>query len=474
MTKQNSQTESGYESKIAELTAFFQPIGTVTTTVADKRMIPRSIALAAADYLGVPVSPARTATEICIDILDAFDYDLSPDPESVLDKQPDSVDAESGRLAAGLLSLLRTADAPAESELDSTKHTALQRLANPEEAAKNKLEAVNRISAITHSGPQSLGPGSKERKSVLTNLAVAFFSDIDTEKNKIALFQDLVRNLGGTSEDSDFSSGYTITLRGLNKLYELATAYQRIRNGGVKTAPEESPKAEADSYLGVIATALGLAASSTRAEWASRSISGYEAVEEMFSANYKHRRQTEWFGWYTEFVGIPALKKNFGGGPVSIENTEFDYQGIRTWDLKAHTSKDSMVPLNDKEAIIAAIDKGGLGFLIVRGSADFENEAQFYRWHLAMRGKNPDEKERKPNSRKLKVNVRVTSLDAFCFANRTELQQATEDGILVDFNQGHQADGSLRKVKLKLDLDKALDSRFLITSLEIPQPTALD
>ena len=33
--------------------------------------------------------------------------------------------------------------------------------------ARNKLEAVARISNLTNSGPETLGPGSKEHKSVV-------------------------------------------------------------------------------------------------------------------------------------------------------------------------------------------------------------------------------------------------------------------------------------------------------------------
>ena len=37
--------------------------------------------------------------------------------------------------------------------------------------ARNKLEVVARISNLTNSGPETLGPGSKEHKSVVLNLA---------------------------------------------------------------------------------------------------------------------------------------------------------------------------------------------------------------------------------------------------------------------------------------------------------------
>ena len=39
--------------------------------------------------------------------------------------------------------------------------------------ACNKAEAVTRLSALTGSAPERLGPGSKERKSLLVNLATS-------------------------------------------------------------------------------------------------------------------------------------------------------------------------------------------------------------------------------------------------------------------------------------------------------------
>ena len=88
--------------------------------------------------------------------------------------------------------------------------------------AKNKLEAVARISFLTNSGPEVLGPGSKERKSVFINLARGLkinFSESDT-KQEIA--KKVVVAFGGVWDASCESVGQTVTLIGLNRILKLA------------------------------------------------------------------------------------------------------------------------------------------------------------------------------------------------------------------------------------------------------------
>ena len=63
--------------------------------------------------------------------------------------------------------------------------------------ASNKLEAVIRISNLTNSGPEDLGPGSKERKSVLTNLALGLGMEVDPGHSKQQLADILAAFLGG-------------------------------------------------------------------------------------------------------------------------------------------------------------------------------------------------------------------------------------------------------------------------------------
>ena len=96
--------------------------------------------------------------------------------------------------------------------------------------SRDKLEAVNRISALANGGPEELGPGSKERKRVLEKVVVFFNLPIDVSVNKVELGRAVVQALGGVWTDACFSTGYTITLHGLDLVLKLATA-EAVRRG---------------------------------------------------------------------------------------------------------------------------------------------------------------------------------------------------------------------------------------------------
>ena len=86
--------------------------------------------------------------------------------------------------------------------------------------ARSKLEAVTRISALTHSPPETLGPGSKERKSVLVNLAVGLDLNVATNATKVDLGADIAAAIGAKWDESCWSAGQTVTLVGLNRILE--------------------------------------------------------------------------------------------------------------------------------------------------------------------------------------------------------------------------------------------------------------
>ena len=91
--------------------------------------------------------------------------------------------------------------------------------------ARNKLEAVARISNLTNSGPEALGPGSKEHKSVFVNLANGLDIEINDSDTKQELARKIVETLGGTWDKSCESIGQTITLSGLNRILKLSNSH---------------------------------------------------------------------------------------------------------------------------------------------------------------------------------------------------------------------------------------------------------
>jgi hypothetical protein len=92
----------------------------------------------------------------------------------------------------------------------------------------NKLEAVNRISQLTGSGPEELGPGAKERKRVLVNLAFGLGIRNPNQYSKHDLLKAILAKYGVPFQNSFISRGGTITLDGLNIILEIGE--QELKN----------------------------------------------------------------------------------------------------------------------------------------------------------------------------------------------------------------------------------------------------
>lgn len=317
--------------------------------------------------------------------------------------------------------------------------------------ARSKLEAVNRISALTHSGPEQLGPGSKERKSVLVNLASGLKLDVDLAPRKDTLGAAIAARLDVPWSPRAWSTGQTITLIGLNAL--LAGAERLLGVVGRPLAETlVSPRDEASALIAVLADAI-------TGYW-----DGRTCVETMRSSEYRNWRQTEWVGWYFEYLGVPALVDAFGGGPRKVLNTSFDYSLRSTWDLKAHgTGKERGAILNDLDAIDACLLEGtGLGFIVLTGDSDFTDSASFDTWHREQRGAS----ERHERSRALKSGFTPRRLDAFHLADADALDAAKASGEYTTWQPGRQQSGAPRKPKLKINFGAGTGSS-LVASKEL-------
>lgn len=313
--------------------------------------------------------------------------------------------------------------------------------------ARDKLEAVRRISSITGGRPQDLGPGSKERKSVLTDLVDNLGLPLDSRLTKTKLAEAIAATLDMPWNDSCWSSGQTVTLNGLNAV--LAGAEQRLLHGHGHSVKQLRLQQEAR----LLVTAL---AASCPPHW-----DGRTCVKEMVRSEYGQAKQTEWIGFYFEFVGLPALINAYGGGPVRIGATEFDYARNFVWDLKTHGQEklaspeglSGEAPLNDRESILQCVEERGLiGFLILSGASSFDGFVEFDAWHRKIRGASAS---KSLHPRRLKVSLHPVTLQAHVFQGTDEIEKALADGVLKVFGQGHQQSGRPRKPKLKLMLRKA-------------------
>ena len=406
----------------------------------------KSVLTSISTRLGLDVDTSAKKDVLTLDILRA------------LGKAPDPAYTSSGQTVtlSGLNAVLSAAedelrDRAARELRDSAPH-----LPDWFSPARDKLEAVRRISSLTGGRPQELGNGSKERKSVFTDLVLNLDLPIDTSLKKDELAGAIARHLSMPWTASCWSAGQTVTLDGLNAVLAGAEAVTIRGHAG-----------KHDRLLQEAQLLVSALAHSCTSFW-----DGRTCVEEMFTAEYPMARQTEWVGWYYEFVGIPALVNAYGGGPRRIGSTEFDYARSFVWDLKAHAQLDldapdevsGRAPLNDRESMVECVEEtGSLGFLVLSGQSVPDTDHTFDTWHRQMRGSTA---ARSPRSRALKRAFTPVILDAYLFEGRDAIDRALDQGVLTGFKQGRQQSGAARKPKLLLNLGKARANGYVVASRE--------
>lgn len=320
--------------------------------------------------------------------------------------------------------------------------------------AKSKLEAVVRISQLTNSGPEVLGPGSKERKSVLVNLARGLALPVDTSLSKPELGAEIATGLGVEWTPDCWSAGQTITLVGLNLL--LHAGWTRLENSAATT---ESLTLEEEVQL----------ISQVVLDATPQNMIGENAIKEMQEGGCTNWKQTEWQGWFFEFRARNALFAQLGGEPVLVGRTEFDYRLNRTWDLKTHSTvtnssrpkRNDLCPLNDKESTEDLVRSEGLGLIVLSGVPTYDEE--FTAWHRELRGAGPSTSV---NPKVLKSRFDSERLDFFFIPNINELRKALESGLVSVWNQGRNSNNAPRPPKYQANLVKCLGSDLQIFSHE--------
>jgi hypothetical protein len=353
------------------------------------------------------------------------------------------------------------------------------------EGAVSKIEAVNRISALTGSGPEELGPGSKERKSVLINLASNLAPHLETGLSKTRLGAALAFEFGAPWTPECESTGETISLLGLNTL--LAGAERRLGQlGSASTILFGSPEEEGK----MLANALVNAWSPERQPDGTRRVvwDGRKCIEWMYENGVSSGpHQNEWQGFYWESRALEILNANFRPNPnpprIKYGNTTFDYSLNYVWDLKAHTEKwrlpssgeetrssGGSAPLNDQAAMECCIAEQGLGFLVASGIGVKDEDGSFVEWHRGYK-KSHGVKSAASNSGKSRGRKRafeLISVDAYFFRNTEALDSARASGVLSGFAQGLQApriegeSGLERAAKYLLNTSKAKASPALV------------
>lgn len=313
--------------------------------------------------------------------------------------------------------------------------------------ARNKQEAVDRISDLCGVPRDRLGPGGKEHRITFEAVAGRVAPDLLTSSQsatKHAMARSLCERLGVPWIASAASTGQTITLEGLNLLLAGTERYFEVTSSGWVTAREEGAalvkalRAEIPEY------------------W-----DGRETVEDMCEDESRHWRQMEWPGFYFEEQVGSILNRAYpapsvGGPRRTYGATSFDYaSSTRVWDAKVHTVRQLFEPsgrrrnmtssaaiLNDSEAIRACVEEQGLGFLILDGMAYIDETGEFDAWHrtFALRGR--DKVQYVSNSgrrRPRKSAFAPTVLRAIWISGPDDLEAGILGGWISRQKQGAQA-----------------------------------
>ena len=318
--------------------------------------------------------------------------------------------------------------------------------------ARNKLEAVVRISNLTNSGPEILGPGSKERKSVFENLAKGLQIKFEDSETKQSLAKLIALELGTTWDPSCESIGQTVTLIGLNRLLEAAERSDKARQNGLVDPSSLSFEEEVRSISKIAVRETPLV------------MDGKTCVEEMKDAEDPRWRHVQWQGFYFEMKMQSSLTQRLGGGRKKLVNTEFDYVLKNIWDMKAHSTMNSKgektnqnAILNDSRAMDLAINNGGLGLILLNGIPTYDRE--FTKWHKEFRGDGLNEP-----GRTLKSKFVASALEIYFIPTTERLNEAIRDKQLSLKPQGKNSNGKPRPDKYHINLNLAKESDLIVFS----------
>lgn len=449
------------ESSAEAIARIFALTGAAPQNRGEKRAL-----VALRDALDLDVDVVRTNAVLGERIANALDIAWIPEEYTVLNK----VTLE------GLNALLDGAhDAYREGSLAQLEAVIPETLPGSGwsafKPAISKIEAVTRIAALTGAPPEWLGPGSKEHKSVLINLADRLLPDAMLDRSsKTRMGRDIAFELGVLWTDDCYSTGETISLKGLNTI--LAGAERKLGRLGASVSDVLSTPEDEGAAL----------TAALKDGWKAGPWDGRRAVEWMRDRNVRGYNENEWQGWFFEARGTEILNESFtpvANPPRSrFGNTVFDYRLNHVWDLKAHTEeqifpvservergKDGMI-LNDAVAIRECVAEQGLGFLVLGGSAVMDEDGSFVSWHReykAAQGK----RAASSNSGTSRIRKRAFTplhVEAFWIANTPALDAAIAGGQLTVRNQGRQAPrgpgltGAPRAAKLHMAVSHARTS----------------
>lgn len=433
----------------------------LTGRVPDKSRGEKRALVALRDALDLDVDVVRTNAVLASEIANRLDVAWEPERFTVRNKvNLDGLNAllEGAAAARQRGSLRRLRDAAPE-ELDGPQWADFQ-------PARSKIEAVTRIAALTNAPKEWLGPGGKEHKSLLINLADRLLPHADLNRSsKTKMGASIAQELGVPWTDNCESTGETISLTGLNMI--LAGAERRLgRLGSEVSDALARPEDEGDALAAALLAKLP-------PRW-----DGRKAVKWLADRRLRGANDNEWQGFYGEerakLVLASAFTPRLDPPTVRYGNTVFDYALNFVWDIKVHTEVqvfgDRIKPgknetlLNDDRASRDCIREQGLGFLIVSGAAEMDESGEFVEWHRQFKARMRGRAAAPSNSgisRTRKAAFDTICVESFWVPNTEALDAAILGGALKVRPIGRQAPrragggGAPRADKLEMRMRRA-------------------
>ncbi|MBS3084436.1 hypothetical protein J4411_00810 [Candidatus Pacearchaeota archaeon] len=190
---------------------------------------------------------------------------------------------------------------------------------------------------------------------------------------------------------------------------------------------------------------------------------GKKSILEMKENNFDQWKQMEWIGFYFEFLCEKYLKGFMEFHKIKYGNTSFDGFLEIPFDFKSHAinTESHRVIINDTEATIKAIEEYGFVIVIMALGEVTYNDVNrtFQKWHEKIKGgKSKYEEERIKRgalSRLRKTEFNLKEL-RFIKINKGTLERC--GSFQKNFRN---ADGSLRRSKVLLDLEKLKDEEVI-------------
>ena len=170
-----------------------------------------------------------------------------------------------------------------------------------------------------------------------------------------------------------------------------------------------------------------------------------ECIIEMRDAGYHNWKQTEWIGFYleylTESINIPGVANL----KLFVGNTTFNgCAGKNVIDYKTSSKPEADIILNDQEAMSRVVNRyKELGYIIIKGETLKEENNELDLWRQSLSGKSKyviAGEQMGRRHRKLKTVFAPQNLLYVAITSKNIKQ-------LKVFNQGRNSDGNPRNPK---------------------------